>query len=350
VKPGLRAHTYHVYEIAVRRHLVPAFGTAPLAKLTPQHVQKMQARMADQGLSTSSIGVARAALGGALTQAERWGLIARNVVRLVDAPAADGPEPKVFTPEQAAAFCASAKGHPLEHLFTTMLATGLRIGEGLGLQWRHVDLEARVPVLHVRQQSIELSGQPRSLEEPKSRTGRRCVPLISMAVEALRAQHDRLVFQRRAAAGLWRENDLVFPNELGELLSYHRAAAEFDRLCTAAGIQDSQYVELQSERDLLRRKRRAGDKTAIKADADARTTRLRALERQLRQLGYTPHCLRHSTGTFLTAAGVPDRVVMEILGHSSLNMTRHYQHVVSTMLEDAGRRLDAFFPSVRAVN
>jgi site-specific recombinase XerD len=34
-----------------------------------------------------------------------------------------------------------------------------------------------------------------------------------------------------------------------------------------------------------------------------------------------PHALRHSTATYLLAAGVPDRVVMEILGHSSIAMT-----------------------------
>jgi integrase len=109
---------------------------------------------------------------------------------------------------------------------------------------------------------------------------------------------------KRQVGDLWNDNDLVFPNELGEPLPYQRAATRFKQLCARAGI--------------------AGR--------------------------YTPHCLRHSAGTYLTAAGVPDRVVMEILGHSSLDMTRHYQHVVSTMLEDAGRRLDAFFPSARAAS
>jgi len=33
--------------------------------------------------------------------------------------------------------------------------------------------------------------------------------------------------------------------------------------------------------------------------------------------------------------------------HSSLDMTRRYQHVLSSMLEDAARRLDAVFPSLK---
>jgi integrase len=41
----------------------------------------------------------------------------------------------------------------------------------------------------------------------------------------------------------------------------------------------------------------------------------------------TPHTLRHMTGTFLLAAGVPDRTVQAILGHGLAAMTDHYQHV-----------------------
>ncbi len=63
-----------------------------------------------------------------------------------------------------------------------------------------------------------------------------------------------------------------------------------------------------------------------------------------------PHCLRYSAGTYVLAAGVPDRVVQDIFGHSSPAMTRLYQHVLPAMLEDAGRRLDAFFPAARTAN
>jgi hypothetical protein len=48
--------------------------------------------------------------------------------------------------------------------------------------------------------------------------------------------------------------------------------------------------------------------------------------------GFTPHTLRHSTATYLIAVGVPDRVVMEILGHSSLAVTSRYEHVMNAML------------------
>jgi hypothetical protein len=43
---------------------------------------------------------------------------------------------------------------------------------------------------------------------------------------------------------------------------------------------------------------------------------------------YRPHDLRHSMATYLIAAGVSGRVVMEILGHSTLGMTQRHIHVL----------------------
>jgi site-specific recombinase XerD len=36
---------------------------------------------------------------------------------------------------------------------------------------------------------------------------------------------------------------------------------------------------------------------------------------------------------------------MEMLGHSSLEMTRRYQHVMSSMLNEAAEQLAAIFPT-----
>jgi integrase len=56
--------------------------------------------------------------------------------------------------EQARTFLEAAKGHPLEGLFILALATGLRRGELLGLQWQDVDVEKKV--LYVRRAILAL--------------------------------------------------------------------------------------------------------------------------------------------------------------------------------------------------
>jgi site-specific recombinase XerD len=43
--------------------------------------------------------------------------------------------------------------------------------------------------------------------------------------------------------------------------------------------------------------------------------------------------------------GVQPRVMMEVMGHSSLAMTTRYQHVMEGMLDHAADRLAAIFPA-----
>jgi integrase len=52
------------------------------------------------------------------------------------------------------------------------------------------------------------------------------------------------------------------------------------------------------------------------------------------------HDLRHDAASALTMAGVPQRAVMEVLGHRDPRMTMRYQHLTPGHLRDAMRALD----------
>src|SRR5919202_3258358 len=299
VKPSQKPLTYEKYDQVVRTHITPAIGKVQLARLNPEHVQKLQGQMAAKGLSVATINGMRTALSAALSQAERWGLVARNVVRLVDAPRSGQAEPRVLQPEEARAFLAASGGDEMEYLFATILYTGLRPGEARGLRCADVQLAGAAPSIQVRQQVVELKDQGRVFDDPKSRHGRRDIPLIRPAASALHAQKRRVAELRLRAGELWQDRDLVFPGEFGEPLVSRTMRDHFGRVAKQAGIVDA-----------------------------------------------TPHTLRHSTGTFLLAASVPDRIVQTILGHGSAAMTRHYQHVLPTMLSDAGARLAQFLEAM----
>ena len=52
--------------------------------------------------------------------------------------------------------------------------------------------------------------------------------------------------------------------------------------------------------------------------------------------------LRHSCASLLLAQGVPARVVMETLGHSSIQMTLNtYSHVMPALARQAADSMDA---------
>jgi len=54
----------------------------------------------------------------------------------------------------------------------------------------------------------------------------------------------------------------------------------------------------------------------------------------------TFHDLRHDAASNLTMAGIPQRSVMEILGHRDPRMTVRYQHLAPGHLTDAMQALD----------
>ena len=64
-------------------------------------------------------------------------------------------------------------------------------------------------------------------------------------------------------------------------------------------------------------------------------------------MSYRLHDLPHNTATYLLAAGVDPRIVMQIMGWSQISMLKRYQHVLPAMLSDAAQRLEAVFPARR---
>jgi integrase len=53
------------------------------------------------------------------------------------------------------------------------------------------------------------------------------------------------------------------------------------------------------------------------------------------------HCLRHTTVSLLKEAGIPQSVVMELIGHESKQMSQHYTHTGEAALLAAVNSLPA---------
>jgi integrase len=83
----------------------------------------------------------------------KWGLVGRNVAKLVDTPKVRRPEIKPLDLEQSRKFLEAARGERLEALYSVALGLGLREGEALGLRWIDLDLERQQ--LTIRQSPAE---------------------------------------------------------------------------------------------------------------------------------------------------------------------------------------------------
>lgn len=284
--------TWDRYEQVCRIHLAPAIGRVRLAKLSPQHIERLQARMlqavdtaGDPAYSPRTVRHVRTVLHTALEDALRKGLVQRNVCDLVDAPHVPHQEMATWTPEQARTFLATAEGDRLYALFVLALSTAMRQGELFGLRWSDVDVDAAELTVTYAVQRSKLRGL-RVDAEPKTATARRTIPLITTGtlnvLEVLRAHHTRQLAERLAAGPAWQDHELVFCNTLGAPL-------------------DQSHVDRRSYTPLVKRS-------------------------GLPHIRF--HDLRHTAASNLRAAGVPVEVVSLMLGHADIATTlRFYRHV-----------------------
>lgn len=197
VPPSVRPTTARSYATNVRCHLIPELGDIQLAKLGPVDVQTMINAKLASGLKPRTVQYMHAILRRALGHAERWGLVSRNVAKLVDGPRVVRPEVVPFTPEEARRFLDAARENRLYALYAVAIAVGLRQGEALGLHWQDIDLDAGT--LRVRT-TVQRIGKEVLFLPPKSARSKRIVGIPPVCVEALRA-HRRQQLEQRMAAG-----------------------------------------------------------------------------------------------------------------------------------------------------
>jgi integrase len=128
-------------------------------------------------------------LRACLATAVREGLIRSNPARDVDLPhrptAEDSEDEEVhaMSREELATFLDLCP-EQWRVFFWLLAATGLRISEAVALQWRHLQLDGSCPHVKVRRALVKGRMGP-----PKSRYGRREVPLDHALVLALRDRH-----------------------------------------------------------------------------------------------------------------------------------------------------------------
>lgn len=288
-KPRVRPLTYRSYEMYVREHIVPGLGRKRLDRLTARDVRAFLASLGkvtsrspgrrSRPLSSRTVFHVHAVLRNALADAVRDDLIVRNVVQQVRISPGHQEEVTPLTVAEARTLLRTAREHRLYALYAVALSIGLRRGEALGLRWSDVDLD--VGLLQVRQTLQRHSGELH-FAPPKTRRSRRTVPLLPSMVATLREHRERQAEERTRAGDGWADSGLVFTTTTGRPIEPNDFSKAFGRMCERAGV---------------------------------RRVRL--------------HDLRHTCASMLLAQGVPPRVVMEVLGHSALEVTMTiYGHVM----------------------
>jgi len=281
-KGRVRAASWRGRELHVRAYIIPALGEMALANLRPSDVDRMTAGLLSTGRSGVTARHARGTLRRALSEAERDGLITRNVAALSRPPKIERHEIRVLTVAETRRFLEGTSDDEYGPLYALAATTGLRQGELLGLAWADVEgLDGPTPTLTVRH-SLARVGEGWDLAEPKTRRSRRTLELGATAARALRRRRTRQKESRLAAGELWQDRrDLIFTDPLGRLESGGAVTKAFSAALAHLGLPHVRF-----------------------------------------------HDLRHGVASLMLAQGVPLKLVSDALGHSTISITADtYAHL-----------------------
>jgi len=252
----------------------PAAAIRP-ADVDPLAVRSFLAALHRDGSGRRSQGRALSAVRSLFRFACREGVLAANPAAGVPTPKTSRELPRHLRPGEIEDLVEAPAGDervdaalPLRDraLLELLYATGLRVSELVSLDWRDLDLSARV--LRV----IGKGGKERMV--PFGRQAAAALGEWLGAWDEVRGREDST---RRGDA----EEEPVFLHHRGGRLSDRSVRRVLDR-----------YV----------------DRTALAA-------------------GVHPHTLRHTFATHLLEGGADLRAIQELLGHSSLATTQRYTHV-----------------------
>lgn len=298
----LRPRTLAAYRSTVSRHIIPGLGgKTRLDKVTPRTIRQVHQKIEAEGLSPTYSLNAHAIMARSFLIAKREGLIPEPPTAMMDRPRAAHVELDVPTLEESITLLRACAERPDGARWATALLTAARrgevlglevdrVGDGLDLSWQlqrfktTPDGSLQVPPDY---EYRHLTGGL-YLTRPKSRAGVRVVPLV----EPLRSI-------------LARHIEAMEPNPWG-LLFTHNGQPRTPETDQRA------WIKLREE--------------------------LFGPGRRMRI-----HDLRHATVDLLYLAGVPEDLIVEIVGHSTRAMSRAYKSSNTARKREALELFGALF-------
>ncbi|MCL2500327.1 MAG: site-specific integrase [Defluviitaleaceae bacterium] len=283
----IKHKTYDCYEFAYRHYINDSIGDIKLNKIQPEAVQQLYNRLLEKKLSTSSIKKVHVTLNQAFDQALKSNLIYSNPCRATSLPKSTVKLVTAMSVSEQDILINHCEDKSTHNFFVFLLNTGIRCGEGLALTWDDIDfVNKQISICKTMSVIInrDASGDaPKRLtivdESTKTASSTRTIPMNKHAERILLAQKSNPA------------NDFyIFATRTSKAIAHRNMSRSFSRLMKTTGLQKS----------------------------------------------FSLHSLRHTFATRLLEKNVSPKVVSDILGHKSINITLNlYSHVMPGLKQEA---------------
>jgi len=311
-KNDLRARTYQSYEYLIRIHINPHLGNIQLKNLNHEQIQNFYNFLSSKGridgkggLSPKTIKNIHTLLHEVLEKAVQTQKIYTNVAKTANLPKKENKEIKILSKDDQLLFLKVVNSNRLGIAFIVSLATGLRVGELLGLRWEDVDMDNNILNVNQTIGRVKLFDENSSVKsklafgEPKTAAGKRSVSIPPCVTEQLKKHKKKQNEERLVFDGVFNEHNLVFCSQIGIPIDPKNLDRTFKSLLKKAELE----------------------KTNL-------------------------HALRHTYATRLLEANEHPKTVQELLGHSTISTTLDiYSHVNSELKHSAAKKIEHLFTS-----
>jgi integrase len=295
------------YRAALENRILPDLGGQRLSEITRVELQDFADRLLAEGLDPSTIRNALMPLRVIYRRALSRGEVALNPASGLELPAVRGRRERIASPQEARELL-DALAADDRALWATAFYAGLRRGELMALRIEDIDLARGV--IRVAQAWDPKAGRI----EPKSRAGRRAVPLAA----ALRDHLDQHLLTRS-----WREG-LAFGRTPERPFNDTTIAARAARARVGAGPCPCGARPSED----------AASEACPEDGAEHRFADLEAI---------TLHDCRHTFASLMIAAGVNAKALSTYMGHANISITLdRYGHLMPGNEDEAAALLDAY--------
>lgn len=306
------------YEGIINNHIIPHIGNIKLNELKKIDIENMYAKLLEtgkkegkNGLSVKTVNNIALCLHKALDEAMKREYIITNPSSIAKVPTLRSTnglkkEIEILTIQEHKDLIAVCDNTAYGMGIFTALNTGVRIGELLAIMWKDIDFEKKTLTItkqlnRVHDYSPNAPARTRLgiQDDTKTKSSTRTIILNKHLIERLLEYKKQQDEHRKNWGAAYNNLDMVFARD------------------------DGYYIDPATYRDnYIKKLKEAG----------------------LKQ--YTFHSLRHTFATRALEAGIPIKIVSQILGHANVQITMDtYQHVLPELQSEAMNKIADYINS-----
>ena len=301
-KTSLSPTSYVLYEGIIEQHILPMFGRMRLRDIKTYHVQdfimKLNSMPRNDGksgyISPQTVKRYTTVLRSMLTMAYKMYYMDDDVglSRRLTFPKEHYQEVDIFKIEEIKAILEAAKAEPINIrlLIEVALFTGMRRGEIVGLKWSDINFDKQC--LSVKRSIYKPKGEKSIEKEPKSHSSFRTIAIPNCLCETLK-KYKKSQEEHSLSFATWQNLEYVFTDKNGNVMNPQTPTKQFSKFLDRHNIRHLKF-----------------------------------------------HCLRHTSATLLLSNGCDIKTVSARLGHSSIETTNIYVHMLESVDKEAAITFD----------